>query len=109
MEVTAIHHRGDPIVLGSPPMKPPKFHLDLPLRAAGIWGNLEAAGVTDITGVWQHVSQLMTVVALRQRDDGHARGSTNFQNCRRCRTRTRAPSGPSGARRLELGAESGPR
>ena len=30
------------------------------------------AGVTDITGAWQHVSQLMTVIALKQRYDGHA-------------------------------------
>jgi 4-hydroxy-3-polyprenylbenzoate decarboxylase len=73
MEVTAIHHRDDPILLGSPPMKPPRFHFGLPLRAAGIWANLEAAGVTDVVGVWQHVSQLMTVVALRQRYDGHAK------------------------------------
>src|SRR6202023_397978 len=73
MEVTAIHHRNDPILLGSPPMKPPRFHFGLPLRAAGIWSNLEAAGVTDVVGVWQHVSQLMTVVALRQRYDGHAK------------------------------------
>ncbi len=73
MEVTAIHHRDDPILLGSPPMKPPRFHFGLPFRAATIWSNLEAAGVTDIAGVWQHVSQLMTVVALRQRYDGHAK------------------------------------
>ena len=73
MEVTAIHHRSDPILLGSPPMKPPRFHFGLPLRAATIWGNLEAAGVSDVTGVWQHVSQLMTVVALRPRYDGHAK------------------------------------
>jgi len=73
MEVAAIHHRDDPILLGSPPMKPPRFHFGLPLRAAGIWSNLEAAGITDIVGVWQHVSQLMTVVALRQRYDGHAK------------------------------------
>jgi 4-hydroxy-3-polyprenylbenzoate decarboxylase len=73
MEVTAIHYRKDPILLGSPPMKPPRFHFGLPFRAATIWNNLEAAGVTDVTGVWQHVSQLMTVVALRQRYDGHAK------------------------------------
>jgi len=73
MEVTAIHHRNDPILLGSPPMKPPRFHFGLPFRAATIWSNLEAAGVTDVAGVWQHVSQLMTVVALRQLYDGHAK------------------------------------
>jgi len=73
MRVAATHHRDDPILLGSPPMKPPRFHFGLPFRAAGIWSNLEAAGVTDIVGVWQHVAQLMTVVALRQRFDGHAK------------------------------------
>ena len=73
MKVTAAHHRNDPILLGSPPMKPPRFHFGLPFRAAGIWSNLETAGVTDVVGVWQHVAQLMTVVALRQRYDGHAK------------------------------------
>jgi 4-hydroxy-3-polyprenylbenzoate decarboxylase len=73
MPVVAIHHRNDPILLGSPPMKPPRFHFGLPFRAAGIWSNLESAGVTDIVGVWQHVAQLMTVVALKQRYDGHAK------------------------------------
>ena len=73
MEVTATYHRDDPILLGSPPMKPPRFHFGLPFRAATIWQNLEAAGVTDVVGAWQHVSQLMTVVAIRQRYDGHAK------------------------------------
>jgi len=73
MVVTALHHRNDPILHGSPPMKPPRFHFGLPFRAAGIWSNLEAAGVTDVVGVWQHVAQLMTVVSLRQRYDGHAK------------------------------------
>src|SRR5262249_31991110 len=73
MEVTATYHRDDPILLGSPPMKPPRFHFGLPFRAATIWQNLEAGGVTDVVGAWQHVSQLMTVVALRQRYDGHAK------------------------------------
>jgi UbiD family decarboxylase len=73
MEVTAIHHRNDPILLGSPPMKPPRFHFGLPFRAATIWSELESSGVTDVVGAWQHVSQLMTVVALRPRYDGHAK------------------------------------
>ena len=71
--ITAIHHRNDPIVLGSPPMKPPRFHFGLPFRAAGIWSNLEMAGVTDVVGVWQHVAQLMTVVSIKQRYAGHAK------------------------------------
>jgi 4-hydroxy-3-polyprenylbenzoate decarboxylase len=73
MAVQAIHHRHDPILLGSPPLKPPRFHMGLPFRAGGIWANLEAAGISDVAGVWQHVSSLMTVVALKQRYDGHAK------------------------------------
>ena len=73
MRVEAVHWRNDPILLGSPPMKPPRFHFGLPLRAAGIWTNLETDGVTDVVGAWQHVAQLMTVVALKQRYAGHAK------------------------------------
>jgi 4-hydroxy-3-polyprenylbenzoate decarboxylase len=73
MRVEAVHWRSDPILLGSPPMKPPRFHFGLPLRAASIWDDLDAAGVSDVAGVWQHVAQLMTVVALRQRYAGHAK------------------------------------
>ncbi|HEY6703427.1 MAG TPA: UbiD family decarboxylase, partial [Xanthobacteraceae bacterium] len=29
MQVAAVHHRADPILLGSPPMKPPRFHFGL--------------------------------------------------------------------------------
>ena len=54
-------------------MKPLRFHFGLPFRAASIWSNLETVGVTDVVGAWQHVSQLMTVVALKQRYDGHAK------------------------------------
>jgi UbiD family decarboxylase len=73
LAVEAVHWRNDPILLGSPPMKPPRFHFGLPLRAASIWSNLEADGVGDIVGAWQHVAQLMTVVALRPRYAGHAK------------------------------------
>ena len=73
MQVKAVHYRNDPILLGSPPMKPTRFHFGLSLRGAAIWDNLEAVGVTDVVGVWQHVSQLMTVVALQQRYAGHAK------------------------------------
>src|SRR5262249_56271915 len=71
--VGAVHGGNDPILLGSPPMKPPRFHFGLPFRAAGIWTNLESAGVTDVVGAWQHVAQLMTVIALKQRYAGHAK------------------------------------
>src|SRR5207244_11446269 len=59
--------------VGAPRMKTARFHFGWPRRAASIWSNLESVGVTDIVGVWQHVAQLMTVVALKQRYDGHAK------------------------------------
>ena len=73
MRVEAVHWRNDPILLGSPPMKPPRFHFGLPFRAASMWSQLEAAGVTDVVGAWQHVAQLMTVIALKQRYAGHSK------------------------------------
>ncbi|RAI40258.1 UbiD family decarboxylase [Rhodoplanes roseus] len=73
MNVRGICHRDDCILFGSPPMKPPRFHFGLPLRAAGLWEALATAGITDVVGAWQHVSQLMTVIAIRQRYGGHAK------------------------------------
>ncbi|HUQ74068.1 MAG TPA: UbiD family decarboxylase [Burkholderiales bacterium] len=73
MKVEAVHWRNEPILLGSPPMKPPRFHFGLPFRAASMWAQLEAVGVTDVVGAWQHVAQLMTVIALQQRYAGHSK------------------------------------
>ncbi len=95
MQVDAIHHRDDPILLGSPPMKPPRFHFGLPFRAAVIWSNLEMAGVTDVVGVWQHVAQLMTVVALKQRYAGHAKRAAPDRR----RQQLHGPPGRGGGRR----------
>ena len=36
-------------------------------------GVVTDALVTDVAGVWQHVAQLMTVVAIEQRYNGHAK------------------------------------
>lgn len=73
MDVKGAYYRTQPILLGSPPMKPPRFHFGIPLRAAGIWSNLDDCGVSDVVGAWQHVSQLMTVISLKQRYAGHAK------------------------------------
>lgn len=73
MRVEAAYWRDNPILLGSPPMKPPRFHFGLPFRAASMWSQLEASGVTDVAGAWQHVAQLMTVIAIHQRYAGHAK------------------------------------
>lgn len=73
MEVTAVHYRNNPILYGAPPLKPPRGAHFGPFRSARLWNVLEAAGVTDVAGVWPHLSGLMIVVALKQRYAGHAK------------------------------------
>ena len=78
LEVKAIYHRNDPIILGSPPGKPPveQSYYRAIMRAALIDEELRRAGVPDVRGVWCHQaggSRLLTVVAIRQRYPGHAK------------------------------------
>ncbi|HEV2357153.1 MAG TPA: UbiD family decarboxylase [bacterium] len=78
VEVQALYHRNDPILLGSPPVKPPSelAYYRAFLRAAAIDEELRQAGVPDVTGVWCHEvggSRLFNVVAIKQRYPGHAK------------------------------------
>ncbi|MDR7481134.1 MAG: UbiD family decarboxylase [Armatimonadota bacterium] len=78
VRVVALYHRDDPIILGSPPTKPPSelAYFRAFLRAAAIEEQLAAAGVPDVQAVWCHEvggSRLLNVVAIRQRFPGHAR------------------------------------
>lgn len=78
IEVKAVYHRNDPILLGSPPGKPPTelTYYRAVLRSALIEEALERAGVPDVTGVWCHEaggSRLLVAVAVRQRYAGHAK------------------------------------
>ena len=78
LEVKALYHRNNPILLGSPPSKPPDEHSFFRgfMRAANIQEQLENAGLPGITGVWCFGvggSRLFTVVAIDQRYAGHAR------------------------------------
>ena len=72
IKIKAVHYRDSPIILSSPPMKPPRAHMGLPFRSAAIWTHLKSSGITDVVAVWQHVSSQVIVVALKQRYDGHA-------------------------------------
>ena len=78
VNVQAVYHRTNPILLGSPPVKPPSelAYYRAFLRAAAIDEELKAAGIPDITGVWCHEiggSRLFNVVGIRQRYSGHAK------------------------------------
>lgn len=74
VKIKAIYHRNDPILFGVPPIRPPYGpYTGVPFPAGDTWDALEKAGVPDIVGVWQPLSRLLTVVAIRQRYAGHAR------------------------------------
>lgn len=74
--VKSLLHRNDPILLGSPPGRPPcNLHMYL-INSAILWEAIEHAGVPDVCGVWQHPVApvwMLTVVSIRQRYPGHAR------------------------------------
>ena len=56
--VKRLYHRNDPIILGSPPGRPPAElgPYRSYLRSALIWDEIERAGVPDVKGVWLTVS-----------------------------------------------------
>ncbi|MEE9145721.1 MAG: UbiD family decarboxylase, partial [Candidatus Binatia bacterium] len=77
MTVKRVYYRNDPIILGSPPLKPPNSYLPIPLGAITLWEQLEKAGVPEIKGVWGFVyggqPGPFTVIAIKQRYGGHAK------------------------------------
>ncbi|MFQ5849109.1 MAG: UbiD family decarboxylase [Candidatus Binatia bacterium] len=78
VRIKRLYHRNDPILLGSPPGRPPTevgWYRSY-LRSALIWDEMEKAGVPDVKGVWLMVSggtRLILVVSIKQRYPGHAR------------------------------------
>jgi 4-hydroxy-3-polyprenylbenzoate decarboxylase len=77
VQVEALYHRHDPIILGSMPMRPPGdfYNVRSTIIHAMIWEALEAAGVPDVRGVallpTAYVGVL--VVSIKQRYAGHAK------------------------------------
>lgn len=85
MQVKALYHRNQPILLGSPPGKPPSeltAYRSL-MRSALIWEQVQRAGVPDVTGVWAHEvggARLLLVIGIRARYSGHARQAAHAVN-----------------------------
>lgn len=78
LHVKAIYHRNQPIIVGSPPNRPPdeQSHYRAFMRSALMWEEIEKAGVPDVTGVWCHEaggSRLFVAVSIKQRYFGHSR------------------------------------
>ena len=75
--VKAIYHRNDPIILGSPPNRPPDelaFYRSF-MRSPLLKQEMERAGVPGVTATWCHEAggaRLLLAVAINQRYPGHA-------------------------------------
>jgi UbiD family decarboxylase len=78
IHVERLLHRRDPILLGSPPGRPPhdySYWVSI-LRSAVVFDALVDAGVPDVQAVWQHEcggARMLLAVAIKQRYPGHAR------------------------------------
>ena len=78
VRIERIYHRNQPILMGSPPGKPPNdySYSKAVMRSAILFNALAQAGVPEVQGVWAHEvggARLMNVVSIRQRYAGHAR------------------------------------
>jgi UbiD family decarboxylase len=76
--VERIYFRNDPIIVGSPPAKPPNdySYSKAVMRSALLTDALAAAGVPDVKAVWAHEiggARMFNVVSIKQRYPGHAR------------------------------------
>jgi 4-hydroxy-3-polyprenylbenzoate decarboxylase len=79
LEIEAIYHRNDPIILGVPPIgggSDEMARYRAIMRSAMLKQQLQSAGVPDVTQVWSHeigASRMLIALAIRQRYAGHAK------------------------------------
>lgn len=77
IEVERIYHRNDPILMGSPPGRPPSdtSYFMVLTSSAMLLNELTQAGVPDVKGVWMSEvgQQQFITVSIKQRYAGHAR------------------------------------
>ncbi|WP_036595677.1 UbiD family decarboxylase [Ottowia thiooxydans] len=76
--VERVYFRNNPIIMGSPPAKPPNdySYSKAVMRSALLMDSLIAAGVPDVQAVWAHEiggARMFNVVSIKQRYAGHAR------------------------------------
>lgn len=77
VEVERIYYRNEPILLGSPPNRPPSETtlFSVVKGSAVLWDHLTKSGVPDVKGVWMSEvgHQQFVIVSIKQRYPGHAR------------------------------------
>ena len=76
--VERVYYRSAPILMGSPPAKPPNdySYSKAVMRSALLHDAIVAAGVPDVRAVWAHEiggARMFNVVSIKQRYAGHAR------------------------------------
>lgn len=76
--IERIYYRNDPIVLGSPPAKPPHdfSYAKAVVRSAMLTDAMQAGGVPDVVAAWAHEiggARMFNVASIKQRYSGHAR------------------------------------
>lgn len=77
IDVKAIYHRNDPILVGCPGQRPPgeNSRFRAVMRSALLREEILQAGVPDVTSVWCHEvggTRMFVGVAIKQRYPGHA-------------------------------------
>jgi UbiD family decarboxylase len=79
LEIEAIYHRNDPVILGVPPIgggSDEMARYRAIMRSAMLKQQLQSAGVPDVMQVWSHeigASRMLIAVAIKQRYAGHAK------------------------------------
>lgn len=78
IDVKAVYHRDDPIILGVPPGRPPHdySYASVLMKSVNVKESLVKDGIPDVKGVWFHEAagvNFFGVVSIRQRYPGHAR------------------------------------
>lgn len=85
VQIERVYYRNDPILMGSPPAKPPNdySYSKAVMRSALLFDALLAAGVPDVKAVWAHEiggARMFNVVAIKQRYAGHAKQAGHILN-----------------------------
>ena len=88
--VERIYFRHEPIIVGSPPAKPPNdySYSKAVMRSALLHDALVAAGLSEVKAVWAHEiggARMFNVVSIKQRYAGRAPGRSPPQPVRRRR------------------------
>ena len=79
LEIEAVYHRNDPIILGVPPIgggSDEMARYRAIMRSAMLKQQLQSAGVPDVRQVWAHeigASRMLIALAIQQRYPGHAK------------------------------------